>query len=942
MMAGKLRKLLVMLPIFCFMTASATDTLTVYSQINIYPYYFDTEEGNIGIMPEVLTDMLGDKYGMNYYTLTCETCDENFHPDIICCPADEPVPDGYVKHQLPLQINYVVCFRRGEPVESIFSLSNKKVIIVRNDYPFEPLYHHRTSHILNVASVDEALRILSSGYNDCAVLPLSAVLPVLSENKYKNIDFLPTPYIVKPLALAVRKGARELDSTVNVTLQNLLSNGEFESISERWLSYVPSSQKSAPFWLYGLVALLLLTVVVMYIWIRTLYDETNDSSRELINSMIHNPLSPLVMPAGNPLLQKIMSSAPFWFAISNHDGKIVRASRAFLHGVAQIDELPSNGLTWTDLFEEQTAEQLLDADNQIFEGRVNSVLKTIEYKSKYFNASCWTVKHPFKYDNRPEIFVITAVVSPVFDSNLFFSNMTPDAMIQTIIDTSSDLIYLKSVAGVYLQVNKAFCDYYQTTRENIAGKTDAEIFGPKDAERNLESDKLVYENGETWTEQAWHTDSQCIDHKFENCKMPLITPDGRIFGIVGIAHDITDTERYTKQIKSMNDKLQESDRLKLSFLVNLGHDIRIPIKTIIEYSDMLADNDLTYDQRIEIIEMIQTNGNLLIDLVGDMIDYSKIEAGYIQIKYSDFNLNSVVADVYNMANSKKMQLNKDNMYISLLIDTIEDDIMIHSDSFRLMQILKNMLTTIIKFANTDTIYFGYRTAQDKVFFFVNTDRGDLSHEELEAYANEHEGSDVSLSQIEESYGISIIIAQSVINMMGGKLWVEDINSGHPSFIFYIPYERDEELSTIMYDSKNNEFEIPDWTGHTILIAEDEELNFILLQGLMLRTKVKVVRAKNGIEAIQQYKDNPDIDVVLMDVRMPEMNGLDASEEILEYDRNADIIAQTAYAIPEVAERCRKIGIHKLLEKPIDQGELLAECDKYMQHKHAANDNELMD
>ena len=146
----------------------------------------------------------------------------------------------------------------------------------------------------------------------------------------------------------------------------------------------------------------------------------------------------------------------------------------------------------------------------------------------------------------------------------------------------------------------------------------------------------------------------------------------------------------------------------------------------------------------------------------------------------------------------------------------------------------------------------------------------------------------------------------------------------------------------MYDSKNNEYEIPDWTGHTILIAEDEELNFILLQGLMLRTKVKVIRAKNGMEAVQQYKDNPDIDMVLMDVRMPVMNGLDASEQILDYDRNADIIAQTAYAIPEVAERCQKIGIHRLLEKPIDQGLLFAECNKYMQHKHVANDNELME
>lgn len=942
MMIGRFRKLLFVLPMLCCLSVSAADSLVVYSQINIYPYYFDTEEGNTGVMPEVLTSMLGSKYDMSYYTLTCETCDEDFHPDIICCPADEPVPEGYVKHIIPLQINYVVCFRRNEPVESIFSLSDKKVIIVRNDYPFDALYHNRTSHILNVPTVKEALRVLSSGYNDCAVLPLSAVLHELDGNKYSNIDFLPTPYIVKPLAFAVKHEEKQLDSAISATLQTALSNGKFESISERWLSFVPHSQKGAPTWIYGLVALLLLTVVIMYIWIRTLYDETNDSSRELINSMIHNPLSPLVMPADNPLLQKIMSSAPFWFAISNRDGKIVRASRAFLHGVAQLDELPPDGFKWADLFEEQTAEQLLDADNQIFEGRVNSVLKTIEYKSKYFNASCWTIKHPFKYDNRPEIFVITAVVSPVFDSNLFFSNMTPEAMIQAVIDTSSDLIYLKSAEGAYLQVNKAFCDYYQTTMDNIAGKTDEELFGAKEAERNHESDKLVYENGETWTEQAWHTDTQCIDHKFENRKMPLITPDGRIFGIVGIAHDITDTERYTKQIKSMNDRLQESDRLKLSFLVNLGHDIRLPIKSIIEYSDMLADSDLTYDQRIEIIETIQTRGNLLIDLVGDMIDYSKIEAGYIQIKYSDFNLNSVVADVYNMANSKKMQLNKDNMIISLLIDTIEDDVMIHSDSFRLMQILKNMLTTIIKFADTDCIYFGYRTAVDKVFFFINTDKGDISREELTAYPKKHEGDNVSLSQIEESYGISIIIAQSIIGMMGGKLWVEDINSGHPSFIFYIPYEHDENISTVMYDSKNNEFEIPDWTGHTILIAEDEELNFILLQGLMMRTKVKVVRAKNGIEAIQQYKDNPDIDVVLMDVRMPEMNGLDASEEILEYDRNADIIAQTAYAIPEVAERCRKIGIHKLLEKPIDQGELLAECDKYMQHKHAANDNELMD
>ena len=224
MMSRVFRKLLVVLPMLCFMMASAADSLVVYSQINIYPYYFDSEEGNIGVMPEVLTDMLGDKYGMNYYTLTCETCDENFHPDIICCPADEPVPEDYVKYEIPLQINYVVCFRRNEPIESIFSLSNKKVIIIRNDYPFEALYRHRTAHILNVAIADDALRSLSSGYNDCAVLPLTEVLSAIDDGKYSNIDFLPTPYIVKPLAFAVKRSSKSLDSMLNVNLQKELTS----------------------------------------------------------------------------------------------------------------------------------------------------------------------------------------------------------------------------------------------------------------------------------------------------------------------------------------------------------------------------------------------------------------------------------------------------------------------------------------------------------------------------------------------------------------------------------------------------------------------------------------------------------------------------------------------------------------------------------------------
>ncbi len=938
-MFDEFRKLLIALPMICCMSVSASDSIIISSQINIYPYFFDSGQGADGILPDVLNNILGNVYGLGFNTEVSGEKESN--ADVIFLPSDEPMPSGYVKHEVPLQISYVICFRRNEPVESIYGLTDKKVIVVKNDYPFSALYRHRTSYILNVSSPDDALRILSEGYNDCAILPLSAVSYIKSQKKFSNIDYLPTPYIVKPLALAVRQNDRRLDSTIEVTLKESFENGKFEAISSQWIHYRANVQYVVSGWIYAAIILLLVVIFVLCLWIKTLYGEVKDSSSEQIRGMIHNPTSPLVFPANSDLLQKIMLNAPFWFVISNQDGHVVKASRAFLRSVAQIDNIPDN-CKWNDLVDVDTAEQLIDFDNVIYSGQANSIIRTVMFKSAFFEGDRWIVKHPFKYEDRSEIYILSAIISPIFDTNMFYNHLTTESFIQAIIDTSQDLIYFKSVDGTYLQANKSFYDYYQMTEQQVVGHSDMELFGSKLSDCYLESDKIVLQSGKSWSEQSWHTDAQCIDHKFENRKMPLINTENHIFGLVGISRDISDIDRYSKQVKALNDKMVESERMKTSFLANLGHDIRTPMKSITHFCDMLADIDLTYDQRIEITENIQTNGDILTDLVNDMVDYSKIEAGNVQIKYSDFNLNSIIADVYNIANAKKMQLNKDNMYISLLIDTIEDDVMIRSDSFRLKQILKNMLTTIIRFADTECIYFGYRTTSDKVFFFVNADRGEESKDELEQYAQEHENYSISLSQIEESYGISIIIAQSIIEKMGGKLWVDNINSGHPNFMFYIPYVHEKDLSSVMYDSKNVEFEIPDWTGHTILIAEDEELNFILLQGLMLRTKVKVIRAKNGVEAVEQYKSNPDIEVVLMDVRMPEMNGLEASELILKYDSKADIIAQTAYAIPEVSERCERIGIHKLLEKPIDQGELFAECNKYMKRKQTANDNELMD
>jgi signal transduction histidine kinase len=134
---------------------------------------------------------------------------------------------------------------------------------------------------------------------------------------------------------------------------------------------------------------------------------------------------------------------------------------------------------------------------------------------------------------------------------------------------------------------------------------------------------------------------------------------------VGISHDITRHQIYEQELARAKEKAEEADRLKSSFLANMSHEVRNPMNSIIGFSDLLADADLTLDQRIEIIEMIQTNGYILIDLIDDIIDFSKIEAGQIRLKFSDFNLNAIIADAYNQASAKKSQFNKEHLVISL-------------------------------------------------------------------------------------------------------------------------------------------------------------------------------------------------------------------------------------------------------------------------------------
>jgi PAS domain S-box-containing protein len=505
---------------------------------------------------------------------------------------------------------------------------------------------------------------------------------------------------------------------------------------------------------------------------------------------------------------------------------------------------------------------------------------------------------------------------------------SPDYLFNSIINALPDLIFIKNRKSEYMGGNKAFFDFYKKTKEDIIGKTDFDFLSKTQANIFLKSDKDVFETGKIWSAVEWATKPNGELVKFENTKIPLLNNKNKIFGIVGISHDITNRHKYEQELEIAKEKVEESDRIKSSFLASVSSEIRTPVNSITGFSDLLIDPNLTIDQRAEIIDMIKTNSHALIDLVDDIIDFSRLESGQIHIKYSDFDLNSVIKNVYDYGNLKKNQFGKDHMNISFNIGAIEDVFMINSDSFRLRQVLKNLINNMVRFSSSDNIFFGYIVSNEKLIIYVKCDNSSVSDNILNRFShkkNKHH----TLSNVEKTSGITIIIAERVIEILGGQLYIEDEEHNMLNFYFSIPLKQPKVV--LKHNKQQDDIvEIPDWSNKTILVAEDEEINFILIEEILKKTNINIIRANNGKEAILKYKENiSDIDLILMDIRMPVINGVLASSEILKIDPDAIIIAQTAYVIQEDKERYMEVGIKSVIAKPVESNELYFACNKYL-------------
>ncbi|MCF8303690.1 MAG: tetratricopeptide repeat protein [Bacteroidales bacterium] len=385
-----------------------------------------------------------------------------------------------------------------------------------------------------------------------------------------------------------------------------------------------------------------------------------------------------------------------------------------------------------------------------------------------------------------------------------------------------------------------------------------------------------------------------------------------------LAGAIMKNEVQEQLIKS-KEKAEESDRLKSAFLANMSHEIRTPMNGILGFADLLKEPKLSGDEQQQFINMIESSGERMLSIINDLIDISKIESGQMEVMITTVNINEQIEEFYRFfepeARPKGLKLYRNK--------ALPDEKAVQkTDRPKLQAILTNLIKNAIKYTDEGHIEFGYQVKGDYLEFYVKDTGQGIRQNRLKAIFERFVQADLQFNNDKEGAGLGLAITQAYVNMLGGDISVESDYGKGTRFFFTIPYSP-AEIAGKQNDVRNAETDnAGKLNGLTILIAEDEETSEAYLSKLLMKRCYEVIYAKDGKEAVDLLRKNPGINVVLMDIKMPVMDGYEATRKIREFNKEVKIIAQTAYALEGDRERALEAGCDEYISKPIKKEELL--------------------
>ncbi len=411
--------------------------------------------------------------------------------------------------------------------------------------------------------------------------------------------------------------------------------------------------------------------------------------------------------------------------------------------------------------------------------------------------------------------------------------------------------------------------------------------------------------------------------------LPLVTKSGRKIHVEFVSNvylsnnknviqcnirDISQRIAIESELIAAKEKAEESDRLKTAFLTNMSHEIRTPMNGILGFTELLREPNLTSDDQRDYIQIIQISGARMLNTINNIVDVSKIESGLIKVVISETNINEKTKFIYKFF---KPEADFKGLQFSVKNSLTTDESFIKTDNEKVYGILTNLVKNAIKFTYDGFIEFGYvKKGRYLEFFVKDTGVGIPENQKELIFERFRQGSE-NHNRGYEGSGLGLSIAKSYVEMLGGEIWLESEETKGSTFYFTIPYIDASNEKTEIINADTTEYKGVELKNLKILIVEDDEISYSLLSRMLKKISKEVLHAMTGVEAIEACRNNPDLDLVLMDIRMPVMDGNEATRKIREFNKDVIIIAQTAYAFPGDKENAVEAGSNDYISKPIN-------------------------
>ncbi len=475
--------------------------------------------------------------------------------------------------------------------------------------------------------------------------------------------------------------------------------------------------------------------------------------------------------------------------------------------------------------------------------------------------------------------------------------------------------------GLTTVANNAICDMLGFSMNEFIGKS-ALLFSTLESRQLLDS--IIFNQ----SDKAVRSFEIELQHKNGNKVYTLFNITRRKDkdnNNIGAFFFVTDISKQKEAL----DKAEESDKLKTTFIKNISHEVRTPLNGIIGFLGMLNEDILTKEERVEYTKYVIASSDQLTTIITDILEYSRLEAGQIDTTLKDFSLNYLLDELYTQFNSFAESRNKSHITFTLEKPLLDAKSNIRTDKLKVKQIFSSLLNNAIKFTTTGEVKFGYKILdEDNIRFYV-TDTGiGIPENDREIIFDKFRNGSSTNNAVYGGNGLGLSISKSLTELLGGHIWFESEVGVGTKFYVNIPISKSEGVSKKKYIAPEIKSSY-NWEGKKVLIVDDVFEVYKLISVYLRDTKTKHLYAKNGKQAIELCHQNPDIDIVLLDIQLPDIDGYDVVKEIKKIHKNLPVIAQTAFALSDDKEKTIAAGFDDYTTKPIYKTTLLEIMDKFL-------------